>query len=231
MAKHHGIPGEGVRVRGTMVSLAPMFVAFACLGAFLGALVSGVGVWVNLGLFVLAAVCAVALWPRAVRRIGNYFLGARGEERVAGALSALPDGWHVFHDMAFGAFSADHVVVGPGGVFVVETKNWRGEVALRDGAILVDMMAPSRDPIEQTRHETDAVRAAVSRAGWKGPVNAVLCFASGTFAGGRQNSGSVTILNVGDLAGFIEQSAHTMPGADCERLAEILSTLSDQFPN
>lgn len=228
MAKQHGIPGESARVRGTMVSLVPLFAAFAFLGAFLGAMVSGSGVWLNFTLFAVSALVATALWPRAARRIGNYFAGARGEERVAVALAALPGEWHVFHDLAFGAFRSDHIAVGPGGVFAIETKNWQGTVVLRDGAILVDGAAPSRDPIAQTLREADAVRAAVARAGWKGPVRAVLCFASGTFSDGKAETNGVTILNVADVAKFIESADEAVSVKDSDLLADILASSPEQ---
>ena len=54
-------------------------------------------------------------------------------ERVVGELleSALPDTFHVFNDVHFPGRTAnvDHIVIGPSGIFVMDTKNWRGNVA------------------------------------------------------------------------------------------------------
>jgi hypothetical protein len=68
---------------------------------------------------------SAALWER----------GAQGEEAVARALADLPEGWVALHDLAWPGrqrANLDHVVVGPGGVFVVDAKNWSGRVEVRD---------------------------------------------------------------------------------------------------
>ncbi len=54
--------------------------------------------------------------------------GAAGEKSVAHTLSKLPDEFRVLNDVQTPTGNLDHVVVGPTGVFVVETKNWRGIV-------------------------------------------------------------------------------------------------------
>lgn len=67
--------------------------------------------------------------------------GAEGERVVADLLeSELPDGYHVFNDVRFPGRTAniDHLVVGPTGVFVLNTKNWRGTVGwAEDGKTLL----------------------------------------------------------------------------------------------
>ncbi|NTX07040.1 nuclease-related domain-containing protein [Myxococcus sp. CA040A] len=58
-------------------------------------------------------------------------LGADGEERVGDSLDQLRSaGWHVEHDVKVGARGAnvDHLVIGPPGVFVINTKAVRGKV-------------------------------------------------------------------------------------------------------
>jgi len=54
----------------------------------------------------------------------NYRLGLRGEQAVAEALTEVASaGYRVFHDLPGGdTWNIDHVVVGPPGVFVIETK-------------------------------------------------------------------------------------------------------------
>lgn len=63
--------------------------------------------------------------------IGQYLVGAAGEERTAKAVEPLlRDGWFIAHDLDRGQFNIDHVLVGPAGVFVLETKNLHGMVVL-----------------------------------------------------------------------------------------------------
>lgn len=56
--------------------------------------------------------------------------GAYGERATGRWLGRLPEGWYVFHDIAVGARGAniDHVVIGPAGVFTINTKNLTGKV-------------------------------------------------------------------------------------------------------
>ena len=53
---------------------------------------------------------------------------ALGKATVAFILEALPDGFIVFNDLPTLSGQVDHVVIGPTGIFVIETKNWRGTV-------------------------------------------------------------------------------------------------------
>jgi len=57
-----------------------------------------------------------------------WFTGALGEREVGALLSRLPQGWSAFHAVPVGSGDADvdHLVVGPGGVFVINTKHHRG---------------------------------------------------------------------------------------------------------
>lgn len=63
---------------------------------------------------------------RLHRKIRNCRFGLRGEQAVAQALAdraIAAAGYVVFHDVpGDGAWNIDHVVVGPGGIFVLETK-------------------------------------------------------------------------------------------------------------
>ena len=63
------------------------------------------------------------------RRRENLLRGAAGEMKVGLILEALPDEFHVINDLPTPSGNLDHVVVGPTGVFVVETKDWRGVVS------------------------------------------------------------------------------------------------------
>jgi hypothetical protein len=55
--------------------------------------------------------------------------GAQGEEHVGGLLEELADGgWQVIHDATLGRGNVDHILIGPAGVFTVETKSHPGPV-------------------------------------------------------------------------------------------------------
>jgi Nuclease-related domain len=55
--------------------------------------------------------------------------GATGEEHVGALLEALDaEGWLVIHDATLGNGNVDHILIGPPGVFTIETKSHPGPV-------------------------------------------------------------------------------------------------------
>jgi Nuclease-related domain len=85
-----------------------------------------------IALVVFVFVMVLCIW-RLVNRLQrrqNDYLGFFGERIVADCLDPLKEkGWFIFHDLqcvgATGKFNLDHVAVGPGGIWVIETKTWR----------------------------------------------------------------------------------------------------------
>ena len=69
----------------------------------------------------------------------HWAKGAHGERIAAHALSQLPTGWWVFHDVQVGSRGAniDHVVIGPGRVFTINTKNLSRNVWVAEDAVMV----------------------------------------------------------------------------------------------
>ncbi len=55
--------------------------------------------------------------------------GARGEAVVAHILSNLSDRYFVMHNIPTPYADYDHLVIGPTGIFAIETKDWRGLVS------------------------------------------------------------------------------------------------------
>lgn len=76
--------------------------------------------------FALAAVVFAAWRFNFLRpRLHSLRLAAEGERAVGQFLEALrARGYRVFHDIVGTGFNVDHVLIGPAGVFTVETKTW-----------------------------------------------------------------------------------------------------------
>lgn len=69
----------------------------------------------------------------------NYRRGADGEFCVGNALGLFPDEYNIINDLKTDFGNIDHVVVGPSGVYVLDTKNWRGTItADENGELLVN---------------------------------------------------------------------------------------------
>jgi hypothetical protein len=65
--------------------------------------------------------------------------GAIGEPETAKALAGLPSWFVVLHDRKIPRSSAniDHIVIGPPGVFVIETKRLSGRLTIRGDEVFV----------------------------------------------------------------------------------------------
>ena len=76
---------------------------------------------------------------RLVKSAELYERGADGEEATARALATLPSAeWAVFHDVRWPGrklANVDHVAVGPGGVFVIDSKNWTGRIEVKESVL------------------------------------------------------------------------------------------------
>jgi hypothetical protein len=78
--------------------------------------------------------------------VANWGRGARGERRTAEVLGALElEGWRVEHDLQRPrGGNVDHLVRGPHGAFLLDTKTVRGRASVEDGVLTVQ----SRDDDE-----------------------------------------------------------------------------------
>lgn len=65
----------------------------------------------------------------------TWIRGAVGEQQTEDVLRALPDSWAVIHDVSDGHGNWDHVVVGPPGVFVIETKNYTSRAVVENDTL------------------------------------------------------------------------------------------------
>jgi hypothetical protein len=76
-------------------------------------------------------ICGLFVVHRRDAIIDRWSRGADGEEYVGHVIEAMhSDGWRVLHDVSFGGANIDHVMLGPSGVFTVETKSHRGRIAV-----------------------------------------------------------------------------------------------------
>jgi hypothetical protein len=225
----HGIPGEGARARGICKAVVPLLASAFVFGLFTGVIIPAEAG--NVAVFALAGIFVLTLWLAYdfYSGVSSYFKGARGEEIVAVWLAAgLPGGYHVFHDLErAGSVPIDHLVIGPTGIFVIETKFWSGRVTGRDGELLIDGERPTRSPINQVNAECHALAAFFTdKTGASPDIRAVLCFASGTYCGSGQplteTVGGASICNVQDLCDLIVSGGTALTGSEVERLAKLM---------
>ena len=145
MANVYGKPGGYAKSQYTSKFLRNMIVPLVVLALFEAAIgycmgsshSGGIATLYSLGGLVALVLLLLFLSPRIEhfldRRASealNWKAGYTGEALVANRLDDLPEDYYVFHDVKHRdlAGNIDHLVVGPTGVFVLETKNWRGHV-------------------------------------------------------------------------------------------------------
>jgi hypothetical protein len=84
--------------------------------------------------------------------------GAAGEQRTARLLGPLErQGWAVLHDLAVPRSQAniDHLVIGPGGVFVIDSKQYRGRLQLDQSGRLWHGRYPLAPTLRAVSFEAD----------------------------------------------------------------------------
>ena len=84
--------------------------------------------------------------------------GAAGERRTARLLSHLErHGWAVLHDLALPRSQAniDHLVIGPGGVFTIDSKQYRGRLQLDPSGRLWHGRYPLAPSLQAVSFEAD----------------------------------------------------------------------------
>ena len=137
--------------------------------------------WFSTTLFAGAVVVAAWRWRVVTCGMAPLRLAARGERVVGEVLEGLRQkGYRVFHDIEEDGYNIDHVIVGPNGVFAIETKTVskrsRGnpKVVFDGQKVLVDGIAPDRDPVAQCKAAARRVRAIIremtGRDAWVKPV-------------------------------------------------------------
>lgn len=113
----------------------------------------------------------------------SWRTGAKGEETIGAKLDKLAKhGWCVLHSVPVGTRGSDidHLLIGPGGVWTINTKNHPGKkIWVSKQKVLVD--GHSQPYLRNSEFEADRVRQALSaQLGWEPFVKAALVFLTGT---------------------------------------------------
>lgn len=96
---------------------------------------------------------------RLIDSADRWERGANGEVAVASALAGLEgSGWTILHDLAWPGrkyANIDHIAIGGGRVFVIDAKNWTGDVATTGGVLRQN----GRSRAKEVAAADDAARA------------------------------------------------------------------------
>ena len=126
------VAGQYVRSQVRDFAMVELWIVAGGITALLiGWAILGVPGWMLVLVELIAILAFLGVGQGVERDLGRWRRGAEGEERVGQILEGLSaDGWHVIHDVSFGRGNIDHIAIGPGGVFTVETKSHAGRISI-----------------------------------------------------------------------------------------------------
>lgn len=188
---------------------------------------------------VLLSICALgfvvfaSFKVRSVRRrLRALKLGRDGERAVGQFLDdkIIPLGYRVFHDLVGDAFNVDHVLVGPAGLFTIETKTIskpaKGQTIVRyDGTkIMVDGFEPDRDPLVQAKAQAAWLRDLAAEAtGQRYEVRPVVLYPGWFVESPKGKRFDVLVMSPKALPSLLEKSRSKISESDVKTIAFNLS--------
>lgn len=209
-------PGQYARERGIELRLKSVLVAVVGLLTLLVA-------WQLVGMhglpLVLLELGVIGAMVGADRlyseQAGRWLRGADGERAVGAICAELEaDGWHAIHDVSLGRGNVDHILIGPGGIFTIETKSHRGRIP-------IDRVYPKM--LTQAYAEKKLLERITGR-----DVQGLLVFSRAYLVGSvpAQRNG-VTILPARMLRGYLARRRPVLDSAEAGKLhAQLAVALS-----
>lgn len=169
----------------------------------------------------LARVLGVKTDERAWR------IGADAEEAVAGRLAALGDRWKILHAVPVGENGADidHVVIGPGGVFTVNTKHHPDAAVWVSGnTVMID--GNRTHYVRNSRFEAARTAKLLATALGSAPLPvtgliAVMGARGGLTIKSQPASGDVVVLTRKEIATWLAKRPEVLTGDQVEGIHEV----------
>jgi hypothetical protein len=142
--------------------------------------VTEIACWPGVLVAMLALVSGGGLAHFQMRYRANHVLrsqlraGLQGQNRTPEILANLGDDYYLLNNLQLPgrADDVDHMVIGPNGVFALETKNHRGHIFWREGQWYQEKVSrrgrlqpeePIRDPSQQLKRNVDYLRGCINR--------------------------------------------------------------------
>ncbi len=166
-------------------------------------------------LFALGYFAKMAAEDREFQKaLHAHLKGYSGERAVGRVLEALPEPFRVFHDVDLDGENADHVVVGPKGVFSVEVKHYAGRVVARPNGLFVNGRRNDRI-VRQAWRQAHKLKAMLGVE-----VQPVLVFVGARVEGDR--AGKLPVRTVEALPAFLQEGPRRLEYSAARRIFEVL---------
>lgn len=185
--------------------------------------------WIFTSLALLLAGYAAVKVKRTRQRVKQLKLGRDGERAVAQYLEWFRSAnFHVFHDIPNGDANVDHVLVGPAGVFTIETKTLskplRGQcrVSIKDGVVSANGYALDRNPIVQAKAQAAWLKSFLAESQLVAPVQPVVVFPGWFVEPFDMKATGAWVLEIKALSKFIENEPERLTRAQTQAIASAL---------
>jgi len=166
----------------------------------------------------------------------NWLRGVRGELDMARRLQKLGDEWTVLHSIPVGTRNSDidHLVIGPAGVFPINTKRLIDRrVWVASGRLLVD--GAKRDYLRNSDYEAARVGRVLSAAGIVAPVVPVIAISRArsltVSAAPEWNGRRIRVEEVSDVARRLKRRRAELSADEVERSTTLLRDSRTWTPN
>ena len=153
-----------------------------------------------------------------------------GEKAVGQYLEALREkGYRVFHDIVGKGFNIDHALIGPAGVFSIETKTiskpvkGQSEVSYDGQTVRVNGFTPDRDPVVQAKAQASWLIEFIKESTGKTPKVRPVVLYPGWYISPQPKGAQVWVLNPKSLPAFLEHEDVVLGAEDVKLIAYHLS--------
>lgn len=194
-----------------------------------GSLRNQSGFWLLLAM--LATVGSAVAWIRLLNKARCLNRGELGEKVVGDAIDELRRfGYHPIHDIVRDKYNIDHVVVGPAGVFAIETKfrSGSGTICFRNGqGLFLGTRPTEKDVLAQARgYALEVSRIIQDRCGWFEFVKPVVVFVGDWHVKDDWQTTDARVFTPRGLQRYIESQQPRLVRREIEQIAAELERVT-----
>jgi hypothetical protein len=187
--------------------------------------------WLFTGLFAATVAFFIYRVIRTRRTLVRLKQARDGERAVGQYLERLrTDGYEVFHDVIGEGFNLDHVVIGPAGVFTIETKCYSkpasgpAEISFDGEQVAIGGWQPDRNPVIQARAQAGWLRALLRETtGRDFSIMPVIVYPGWFIKQNGRPKPPLWVLNPKALPQFLKHKEQVLGGPDIKLAAYHLS--------
>jgi len=187
--------------------------------------------WIYTSIAVVGVGWSVLKIRGGFRQAKNIRQGRDGERAVAQYLERFrAQGFQVFHDVLNGDANIDHVLIGPRGVYTIETKTIskprRGActITVSDGIIRANGRVIERDPLVQAKAQARWLHNFLGESELKAFVQPVVVFPGWYVERFDTKAAGVWVLEPKALGAFFEQQQESLSADQARAMASALAS-------